>query len=290
IPANLMGGPDPTSGPLWRGTGFDDFIGAGVVKPSRQGDPAKAIAGGSVSAFESSQTEADGSGGGFIFGVENESSNSSSQIQFIDMNGDERPDIVTNGGIYYNQSNNVLVPCNSNNQSCENGTFTQRPNASFAFVDPFPGPNGSNIREVTGSQVTGTLGISSAVSVYKGAKKPPSWVSALPTVGLGYGAQETNVELLDINGDGLPDYVSRDPSGGLTVQINLGYSLTEPVGWAQGNWSGSSQFSPTTNLGGSSPPFDSTSLSSNVAEATNVNVLRFEDSAMNNIGAGYSYF
>lgn len=298
IPNTGLNGPESLPGPLWRGTGFDDYISAGVEKASRQLDPAKAMASGSVSAFESSQTDATGNGGGFIFGLESESSVSSSQIEFMDMNGDGYPDIVTNsasnnsaGTVYYNRISNIGIPCSTTTQSCESGTFTPLANASFNFFDPFPNSsNGSNLREVTGSQATGTLGISTAVSLFGGSKKPPSWVAMLPTVGLGYGAQETNVELLDINGDGLPDYVSRDVSGGLQVQLNLGYSLTGPMPWAQGNWSGTPHLSPNHVTGGSGAPFDPSSLTSDVQEATNVNVLRFQDNAMNNIGAGYSYF
>ena len=258
------------------------------------------MAAGNVSAFESSQTDAIGDGGGFIFAEESTASNSSSQIEFLDMNGDGFPDIVTNspsnsspGTIYYNHVNNRLIPCGVN-QSCENGQFTPLQNASFDFFDPFPNSsNGANLREVTGTQATGTLGISTAVSVYGSAtgKKPPTWTAMLPTVGLGYGAQETNVELLDVNGDGLPDYVSRDPSGtGLQVQLNLGYSLTTVMPWGQGNWSGSAHFTPGNVSGGSGRPYDPSSLTSDVQEKTSVNVLRLQDSAMNNIGAGYSYF
>ena len=276
---------------------MDDYIGAGREKPSRQLDPAKAAAAGNVTAFESSQTDAVGDGGGFLFGLENETSYSSTEIQFIDMNGDKLPDIVTsgsngNGTIYYNQAKNVGMACPG--ATCENGQFVQLPNASFNFTDSHQNKNTntSNIGEVQGTQATGTLGISSAVAVggAVSGKTPPAWTAMLPTIGLGYGAQETNVELLDVNGDGLPDYVQRDPNGGLTVQLNLGYSLTVPMPWAQGNWSGGAHFTAAGVSGGSSAPFSPSSLTSQVQEATNVNVLRFQDSAMNNIGAGYSYF
>ena len=297
IPSTTTGGPSPVPGPLWRGTGFDDFISAFNVKPSRQLDPARAAAAGNVSTFESSLTDAIGDGGGFIFGLENTTSYSSTQIQFIDMNGDKLPDIVTSGSngsgtIYYNQAKNVGVACPGSN--CENGQFIQLANASFNFADNFKNKNTntSNIGEGQGSQATGTLGISTVVSVGASAtgSTPPAWTAMLPTVGLGYGAQETNVELLDINGDGLPDYVSRDPSGGLLVQLNLGYSLTVPMPWAQGNWGGGPHFTATGVTGGSGAPFPTSSLTSQVQESTNVNVLRFQDNAMNNIGAGYSYF
>ena len=48
-------------------------------------------------------------------------------------------------------------------------------------------------------------------------------------------------ELSDVNGDGLPDRVSAGASG-VRVAFNLGYTFTEPVGWASGAFEAGESF------------------------------------------------
>jgi RHS repeat-associated protein len=73
-------------------------------------------------------------------------------------------------------------------------------------------------------------------------------VAGMIVAGESYGASlsmdsslnATNIELVDVTGDGLPDYVFRDNAGGaFKVMVNLGYGFAAPVPYAVGkDWPG----------------------------------------------------
>src|SRR5205085_1827944 len=65
-----------------------------------------------------------------------------------------------------------------------------------------------------------------------GAGKPAAVLSTLPSVGSTISLSQTTSDLIDVNGDGLPDRVSMDPgSSTVTVQLNLGYRFGAPERW-----------------------------------------------------------
>src|SRR5262249_13461078 len=143
---------------------------------------------------------------------------SKADSMFIDMNGDHYPDLVTRTGIRFNH---VTNPGGFDPTLTEGGSFDNP-------EKPITSPTGtsaalSELNRNANHQVAPTVGISSAVGPYSG-EKAPSWVSVLPQLGVGYGHAATTVELIDINGDGLPDQVLRDNMGGhLYARLNLGY-------------------------------------------------------------------
>ena len=67
-------------------------------------------------------------------------------------------------------------------------------------------------------------------------------VSTTVNIGVNYGVSSTNIDLVDVNGDGLPDQVMVDPqpgtanSGTMTVRLNLGYSFGPPQTWNNPAW------------------------------------------------------
>ena len=174
IPNVGMGG--PTSLPIRSGAEPDSTttsVPAGR-QPSRQLDPAKAVAAGNVSAFESSQTDAVGNGGGFIFGEESTTSNSSSQIEFIDMNGDGLPGHRDELPLELQFRHHLLQPGQQPHDpmrpqpvlrertvypAAECVIRLRRSDFRILAMDRISGRS-------TGTQATGTLGISTAMSVY----------------------------------------------------------------------------------------------------------------------------
>jgi RHS repeat-associated protein len=274
IAADPQGDP-AVAGPMWRGSDVDGYVGAGVIKPSRLGKPSTDAASGGGLTFSASSNSITAVGVGFIFNAQTDSSSAATQVQLIDMNGDRYPDLVTNSGVRFNHVTNPL-------QAGESGSFDSTEKVTFSL----PG----DLRDSSGNQVTASMGIASAVG-YVSSSNPPSWTSALPNIGIGYGDVSTTNELVDINGDGLPDYVTRNPStGAITVQLNLGDGLSEPVSFGgQGiasvttlpNFSGANL---VTGIGG-----DFSAAAAAAVEA-NAMPLQKQDNAMNNIGVGYSYF
>jgi RHS repeat-associated protein len=266
------------SGPLWHGAGFDSYIAAGAVKPSRL---AKPISGAAPTLVATSSTT-DDDGAEIIFGAHTASSSSATQVQLIDMNGDRYPDLVTNSSIRYNDAVNKQFDAN-----------------------PTPIAIG-DLRDTNTHQVSGSVGISAAAHLAAGdnglnGPMPEShkWMSALPSLGISYGLSTTSTELMDINGDGLPDRVTRDASG-LSASINLGYSFTVPIPYGSPTWELTGSDASTfidiggVDLQGFSPNFTST-VQGLVADQTlghpiRLDALRLEDSASNHFGAGYAWF
>src|SRR6266536_2698048 len=53
-----------------------------------------------------------------------------------------------------------------------------------------------------------------------------------------YGFSSGQIDWADINGDGLPDLITRTPDPGkFTVQLNYGYRLGRPFAWTTSAWS-----------------------------------------------------
>ena len=151
-----------------------------------------------------------------------------------------------------------------------------------------------NLRETKTNNVTATLGISSAVTLASEGN-PPKWASVLPSLGIGYGDVSTTSELLDINGDGLPDYVSRDSGQGtLTVRMNVGFNPTDKkYEFSDGvtfGGTGMGGLSAGPSMNGSGLPVNFSPNDVNGTVNSTPHALQKQDNAMNNVGAGYSYF
>ena len=147
-----------------------------------------------------------------VFGVGRSDGTSATDIDFLDFNGDGYPDVVGAGSVQATPPNGALegrrIPVGafakvrqaesvSNNRNLGATTSSLRATAEMFGLNIFPEMGPFNVG----------IGTSSSDGTTKA-----QW------------------DLLDINGDGLPDYVQ--PSGsGLLVRLNLGYRFGAPEEW-----------------------------------------------------------
>jgi RHS repeat-associated protein len=146
---------------------------------------------------------------------------STNDLDFLDMNGDGFPDIVGNGHVQYSDPNGVLaeeavaVPMLASVRATDSragnlsigGTIAMFRSDDRARVDA-PGRGAPKENSSSGSQMV-PLGLNA---------------------GLGLGGSDVSLDLLDVNGDGLPDRITRDGSR-LMIALNLGYSFAAPESW-----------------------------------------------------------
>ncbi len=219
--------PFPEEG-SWRGADELAYVKAATVSSSRMGldtidvPTASEFAGGrAVERLSRTSQTAIGGGVSFLSGSTS-TGGTSGEVDYLDLNGDRFPDIVGNGRVQYTTATGGLEPGNravaglgsprDSDASALNVGIGGSP-ASFtadgrATVDASGhAPPKSN---TTGSQMT-DLGLG-----FSG--------------GLGKGESDPNHDLLDVNGDGLPDRVSRSGSQ-LLVALNLGYAFAPAEPW-----------------------------------------------------------
>jgi len=219
--------PSPQDGE-WLGPNSDIWVKAGSVSSSRLGAPdLSAAAGGQFSGAtaparvsETSQTAA--GGGVSLLSGSADSGSTTSDVDYLDMNGSGFPAVVSNGHIQYPDQTGALEPAS---QAVPGFTNARSSNASSANVgvgaspahfsadsraqvdDPGHAPEDNT----TGSQMV-QLGLSGS---------------------LGKGESHPQHDLVDINGDGLPDLLF-EQNGQLMVSLNLGYSFAPAEPWGTG--------------------------------------------------------
>src|SRR5262249_4825395 len=147
-----------------------------------------------------------------VFGAGTSNGTGGSDIDFFDFNGDGYPDVVGGGSIQATLPNGALEgrriglggpgqvrrsTNQSNNISLGATTSALRDTAHMS---------GLNIGQEQAPYNTG-IGIDAS-----------------------RGTTATDFDLVDVNGDGLPDLV-QPGGGGLTVRLNLGYRFGQPETW-----------------------------------------------------------
>ncbi len=147
-----------------------------------------------------------------VFGVGTSNGTSSTDIDFIDFNGDGYPDVVGGGSVQ------ATLP---------NGALDGR---RISLAGP------SQVRQSAVESDNVTLGATtSALRATAGLFGLNTNSEQAPyNVGVGvtasHGTTTAQWDLVDINGDGLPDFV-QPTSGGLTVMLNFGYRFGQPEIW-----------------------------------------------------------
>jgi RHS repeat-associated protein len=140
---------------------------------------------------------------------------STGEIDFIDMNGDRFPDVVSSGGVQYTDPTGALGATRG------------------------PVPDGA-VRRTTNSAGNASAGSAAkTITTGKGYGSPPGTTTAndadsgndMPPLGvggsLGASSSTSQFDLLDVNGDDLPDRVYSDGR----VALNLGYKFGAPEQW-----------------------------------------------------------
>ncbi|CRK58109.1 Mll6838 protein [Alloactinosynnema sp. L-07] len=155
-------------------------------------------------------------------------------VDYLDLNGDRFPDVVGAKEIQFSDSTGAL--------GATRGTL------------------GGNVREsanVSGNVSYSAGSESATIASALGMAAPDAGTSAntastgsvQPSLGiggsLGGGESDTSLELMDINGDGLPDKVF----GNGDAQLNLGYSFAAREPWAAGAINDASTRNVGVNLG-----------------------------------------
>jgi RHS repeat-associated protein len=219
--------PNPTD-PSWRGPDDMTYVKATSVSSSRLGrdaitvpTPADFAGARAVERLGQSGQTAIGGGVSFLSGSVSTGS-TNSDVDYLDINGDKFPDVVSNGRVQFStitgglESANQPVPGlgtpRDSDATAINVGVGGSPAAFFANARGKVDTDGSTAprNEHTDSQMT-RLGLS---------------LSA----GLGRGDSTPQHDLIDVNGDALPDRITRTGSR-LSVALNLGYKFADPEPW-----------------------------------------------------------
>ncbi|WP_160150190.1 SpvB/TcaC N-terminal domain-containing protein [Nonomuraea solani] len=143
---------------------------------------------------------------------------STGELDYLDMNADGFPDVVGSGGIQYTDPTGVL-----------GRTRGDLPGGSVRTSENVSGnaSAGSAARTITtGRGDAAPSGTKTANTSSSGNDMPPLGIGG----NLGSGTSDAESDLLDINGDGLPDRVFEDGRAAL----NLGYRFAAPEPWPGG--------------------------------------------------------
>ena len=162
-------------------------------------------------------------------------SRNTSDMDMVDLNGDGFPDSLTQSGVRYNtgcqdDKGDALEP-----EACTGGFV---PELNSQFAKKFR--SSSTILASTSANVGNGSFPGTKVKLVQHDEKGKAQGSKSIgfSVGVDYGLTSSETELIDINGDGLVDFVTWDAkgTGKNTVRLNLGYSLSQPIPWQQ-SWS-----------------------------------------------------
>lgn len=206
---------------VWGGADDKAWASATAMSASRLGldyigvaQPGQYAGATAVSRISRSSTDSDG-----IFGVVAGSGSTNSVLDFQDLNGDRFPDVLSSNTVQFTNMNGGLG-------------------------DTVGTLGGSPRRSTNDSQSFDSSGLASAQSVHakaNGRVNPGGGGSAAGSenghtepsfsAGGGIGRSDVESELMDMNGDGLPDMVYRSGA----VALNLGYSFGAPEAWGGGD-------------------------------------------------------
>jgi RHS repeat-associated protein len=201
---------------LWLGAGPDSFITAGIMKPSRVGgiDPSRAALGG-PDTLRKTYTKITGADANLVAGGGLSSGTALTQLDFLDLNGDRRPDSVAyDRASFYDDALGLYTP-----------------------AVPLGMAGGGTLRQtqINVEREGATFGAAAAAIVTVAKPSATGLAAALNAIpSLEHSATKSRPlsDFLDVNGDGLPDHVAAGTSGAAPrVQINLGYGFAPEVDW-----------------------------------------------------------
>lgn len=210
----------------WGGGDDSAWVKASTMSSSREGSAsigvptASTVAGArAVSRLSHTTQDSIGAGVSFLSGSTSDGS-TASDVDFLDLNGDRFPDIVSDGEVQYTTANGGL---DSSSRAVPGLGSPRDSDASATNV----GVGGSPAH----FEANGRGEVETADQAPTRSNKTGSQMAELGlNASLGKGSSKPNHDLLDINGDGLPDVVSRNGSQ-LMVALNLGYGFAPAEAW-----------------------------------------------------------
>ncbi|HSF43824.1 MAG TPA: SpvB/TcaC N-terminal domain-containing protein [Thermoanaerobaculia bacterium] len=217
--------------PVWQGAGFDLYLAAEGVKPSRRG----------MNASRELSRASGGSGPGLLrktwgrtatieasvgVGVSRSAGTNETQLDLLDLNGDRYADQVADGAVLFSNGRDGF------------GAWTSIPGL------------GGPVRRIADGTFSASIGLGSVFSKKDGGGKARAVASTLPSIGASTSRSQVRTDLVDVNGDGLPDRVSMASGGdALEVHLNLGYRFGGAERWPLPQWSGSGRCREAVDLG-----------------------------------------
>jgi hypothetical protein len=209
-------------------------LGIDNVKLPRSADFGESPTGGGPATAVPRLSESDSSAhsGGYILSGSTATGDSRSLIDFKDMNGDRYPDVLGGGGIQYTYPTGGLSSQRTSSSIRVSDNESQNIGFGGNPAQIVPGVKGL----VTGKQTDGKNN------------------SSMPTLGfgLGRGKSDVKMDLIDVNGDGLPDRVYDNG----TVELNVGYGFVSDSVWNFNEIDYSKSSSTSLNLGFNKGIFD----------------------------------
>jgi len=210
----------------WRGADDSAWVAASTMSSSREGldsigvPTASTVAGArAVSRLSHTTEDSIGAQVSYLSGSTS-TGGSSSEVDFLDLNGDRFPDIVSKGEVQYTNSTGGL---DSSSVAVPGLGSPRDSDASATNV----GVGGSPAHFAANGR--GEVDTADQAPV-RSNKTGSQMVELGLQAGLGKGSSTPNHDLLDVNGDGLPDVVSRNGST-LMVALNLGYAFAAAEPW-----------------------------------------------------------
>ncbi|MGK4002229.1 toxin TcdB middle/N-terminal domain-containing protein [Sorangium sp. So ce1036] len=256
------------SGPVFRGAGADMYIRAGELKPSRVGGVRPEDVA-NVPGLRKSTSSTASNDVAFVGSFALTTGTTESKLELVDMNGDRRPDAVTRGSIQ-------IQTCGGDGR-CDG----QQPGQYGALRVEGAG----DFRTFENASARFGFGFGSAASAIAdkvdAGGETQTVLSLLPSLGKSWGTSLTTRDLLDINGDGLPDKV-RSEGGVLHVRLNLGYRFGEERAWAELDPS-DDPFAPLPDVEG-----DPLTALGRVWSAAQLSSVRVQDNTTNSLQVGYA--
>jgi hypothetical protein len=156
---------------------------------------------------------------GFVVNVSRNTSQARGLLDFVDLNGDRFPDIVSGGRIQYSD---MLGGIGSRTGSLPGSNVRESESEAYSIA-----PGGTVPKSIADAKASFNN------------RTPPARSNSMNsnfgfTGSLGSRRNKAMEDLRDVNGDGLPDRVSQE-GGQVSVELNLGYGFTgvkEPWGAA----------------------------------------------------------
>jgi RHS repeat-associated protein len=288
-----QGIPNVVGGPAWTAAGFDLYLTADGVKPSRRGgdvsatlEQANATAGGGVDLVRKNTSATVGFDAGAAgLGAAVSCGASDTQLDLIDLNGDLYPDQVA-GGSFLSTALGDVEACAGLTVPGDHADGSVRRadgHGGFGGESTFSGLE-SPVRRTADIALGLNLGLGINVPRKNGKGETTAVGSVLPSAGGTLAFSQTTTDLVDVNGDGLPDRVAMEPgSDKVKVRLNLGYRFGAEEEWDLPKWG-------TDTADCHEPSNFGTGYLGDLTSFGTFDALRHGSSAVVNAGAAFGAF